>query len=160
MILIIAQSNTCFGDPFDDIVDEILACEHLNDEGRHIDNDLSADARYLPVDTVEEQREVIPNSLIVVDADLVVETKMEDYLNGITIPKPATVVAFVDEPDYPDIEQQLKNVRYPIEIVTSRPALIQQAEYYFKTICPECNGQAARTMVHQWCKGVYNRIEN
>src|SRR6056297_1983807 len=85
MVLFLTDSDTCFGEPIGDVMAEVLDCEHLNGNGRHVDNDLSADTQRLPETNIERDKEIIPNSLILVHCDLIIGTKMEDYLNGTTI---------------------------------------------------------------------------
>jgi len=160
MILFLMDSTTCFDEPVTDIIDEILDCEHINNEDRHIDNGLSGDAQRLAWDKISQDREIIPHSLLVIHCDLIIDTKMQVYLNGTTIPKSTRVVAIIDGSDYPDPREKLDMIQRPIEKASSKEDIVNEAKDYFRIICPECNGLAARSWVHQWSQGVYQRVEN
>lgn len=160
MVLFLIESDICFGEPVADVMDEILDCEHINDKGRHIDNELSADAQSLPRSKIEQDEEIIPHSLIIVHCDLIIDTKMEVYLDGLTIPKASRVVAIIDESQYQNPAERLDMIRFPIEKASSKEDVLEEAREYFRIICPECSGQAARNWVHSWCEGVYHRVEN
>ena len=160
MVLLFIDSDTCFGEPVADVMEEVLGCEHINDKGRHIDNELSADAQTLPRSKIEQDEEIIPHSLIIVHCDLIIDTKMEVYLNGLTIPKASRVVAVIDGSQYQNPAERLDMIRFPIEKASSKEDVIEEAREYFRIICPECSGQAARNWVHSWCEGVYHRVEN
>lgn len=160
MVLFLTDSDTCFGEPIGDVMAEVLDCEHLNGNGRHVDNDLSADTQRLPKTNIERDKEIIPNSLILVHCDLIIGTKMEDYLNGTTIPKASRVVAIIDDSDHPNPGLKLNQIQRPIERASSKQDIMDEAKDYFRTICPECSGRAARTWVLSWCQGAYHRVEN
>jgi hypothetical protein len=85
---------------------------------------------------------------------------MEVYLNGLTIPKASRVVAVIDGSQYQNPAERLDMIRFPIEKASSKEDVIEEAREYFRIICPECSGQAARNWVHSWCEGVYHRVEN
>jgi hypothetical protein len=141
-------------------MDEVLECEHINREGRHVDNDLSAEAHQFEKDRIKQDREIIPNSLILVHCDLIIDSRMRVYLEGTTIPKPSRVVAIIDGSQYSDPEDKLDMIPRAIETASSKEDIIEVAEDYFRTICPECSGYAARAYVHRWKEGVFNRVEN
>lgn len=160
MVLFLMGSDTCFGEPVSDVMAEVVDCEHVNGNGRHIDNELAADTQRLPKASIQTDKEIIPNSLILVHCDLILGTKMEDYLNGTTIPKASRIVAIIDEPEHSNPELKLDQIQRPIERASSKQDIMDEAKDYFRTICPECSGQAARTWVFSWCQGAYHRVEN
>ena len=160
MVLFLMDSDTCFGEPVNNIMMEVLNCEHLSGNGRHIDNELSADTQRLPKTSIERDKQIIPNSLILVHCDLILGTKMEDYLNGTTIPKASRVVAIIDDSNHSKPRQRLDLIQRPIERASSKEDIMDEAKDYFRTICPECSGPAARRWVFTWCEGVYHRVEN
>jgi hypothetical protein len=160
MVLFLVDSDTCFGEPMGNIMEEVVDCEHVNGEGRHIDNDLSADTQRLPKASIERDKEIIPNSLILVHCDLVIGTKMEDYLNGTTIPKSSRIVAIIDDSEHSNPGQKLDMIQRPIERASSKEEIMDEARDYFRTICPECSGLSARSWVFRWCEGAYHRVEN
>jgi hypothetical protein len=160
MVLFLMNSHICFGEPVSDIMTEVVECEHVNDKGRHINNDLSANTQQLPKASIQTDKKIIPNSLILVHCDLILGTKMEDYLNGTTIPKASRIVAIIDDSDHSDPKRQLNMIQRPIERASSKRDIIDEAKDYFRTICPECSGPAARKWVFSWCEGVYHRVEN
>lgn len=160
MVLFLIDSDTCFGESVADIMEEILDCEHINNEGRHVDNGLSADAQQFPQSKISQDEEIIPHSLLLIHCDLIINTKMEDYLNGTTIPSGTRVVAIVDEPEHPNPVEQLDMLQCSLEKASTKEDVLDEAEDYFRTICPECNGLPARSWVFQWRKGVYHRVHN
>lgn len=160
MVLFLVDSDTCFGESVDDIMEEVLDCEHINDEGHHIDNDLSADAQQLSRSKINQDEEIVPHSLILAHCDLIINTKMQDYLKGTTIPSGTEVVAIIDESEYENPEGELKKIQRSFETASSKEEIIEEAERYFKTICPKCKGRPARSWVFEWCKGVYHRVHN
>lgn len=160
MVLVLIDSDTCFGEPVADVMEEVLDCEHVSDRGRHVNNGLSANMQRLPRNKIEQGEEVVPHSLIIAHCDLIIDTKMEDYLNGLTIPTASRVVAIIDGSQYQEPAERLEMIRFPIERASSKEDIIEGAREYFRIICPECSGHSARTWVHSWCEGVYHRVEN
>lgn len=160
MVLFLNDSDTCFGEPVADVMEEVLNCDHVSDRGRHATNGLSANTQRLHQSEIEQDEEIVPHSLIIIHCDLIIDTKMEDYLNGVTIPKPSRVVAIIDSSQYEEPAEKLDMIRFPIERASSKEDIVEEAREYFRIICPECNGQAARRWVYSWCEGVYNRVEN
>jgi len=160
MVLFFMDSDTCFGEPVEESMEDVLDCEHIGNNGEHVGNELSANAQTLPPDKIEQEDEIIPHSLILVHCDLILDTKMEVYLNGLTIPKASRVVAIIDDSEYQNPVEELDTIRFPIEKAYSKEDLLEEAREYFRIICPSCSGQAARKWVHSWCEGVYHRVEN
>ena len=160
MVLFLVDSDTCFGEPVADVMDDVMDCEHLSDKGRHVNNDLSANTQSLHRNKIEKDDEIIPHSLIIVHCDLIIDTKMEVYLNGLTIPKGSRVVAIIDGSQYQKPGEKLDMIRFPIEKAFSKEDLLEEAQEYFRIICPVCSGQPARKWVYSWYEGVYHRVEN
>ena len=160
MILFLIDSDTCFGEPVDNVMEEVLDCEHIKEDGYHNDNGLTANAHQLPRAKIEQDEEIIPHSLLLMDCDLIIDTKIKDYIKGTTIPSATRIVAIIDQPQHSNPEEQLDIIKGPIERASTKQELMDQAEDYFRTICPECNGESARAWVHRWCEGVFHRVHN
>ena len=81
-------------------------------------------------DARERDKEIIPNSLILVHFDLVIGTKMEDYLNGTTIPKASRIVAIIDDSEHSNPGQKLDMIQRPIERASSKEEIMDEARDY------------------------------
>jgi len=110
--------------------------------------------------TVISMNEIIPNSLIFVHCDLVLDTKMYDHIKGSTIPGSSEIVVLLGNSDYSDPESHILNLTRSLEIARSMDDVLDESRRYFKRICPECRGDPARSWVLDWKKAVYYRVEN
>lgn len=158
-ILFLTDSDQCFGEPLHDVMESVSRCEHLQDNGYHKDNGLSADWHHFRRDRVEEINEIVPNSLIFVHCDFVIETNLWVYLRGNSIPKASEVVVLMENSSA-EAEIKIDNIPRSIDTATSRDDIVNAADEYFNRICPECQGDAARNWVFSWKKQLYQKVEN
>lgn len=159
-VLFLMDSNTCFGNPVSNVMDEISNCVHLEDRGRHKDNDLSADCLRFDRSRIEDINELIPNSLLFIHCDLIIETDLWVYLKGTSIPKSSEVVVLLDDSAHADAEEQIDNLPRPLETASCKDDVLEEAERYFKTICPQCKGDPAKKWVLEWSQVVYEKVHN
>lgn len=158
-VLFVVDSNTCFGEPITDLISEIKNCRHLSNTGSHLNSELSGNGTHFEKDQAEKVDEIIPKSLLFIDVDLLADTKLGTYLEGNSIPRPSEVVIISDNPNS-DPEKMRDEKRHSAEIARSKNDVLDEAEYYFKTICPECRGDAAKDYVKQWKQAAYHRVHN
>jgi hypothetical protein len=159
-VIFLTDSDQCFGYPIRKVMDQISDCDHLSNSGPHQGNELSADFLRFGSERIEDTDEIIPNSLIFVHCDLVLDTKMYDHIKGSTIPGSSEVVVILGDSDYSDPESRILNLTRSLEIASSLDDVKDEARRYFKRICPECRGDPARGWVLDWKKAVYHRVEN
>jgi len=159
-VLFLTDSDTHFGEPVSDLISQSLDCKHLRNKNNHLGNDLSAGGHQFTSDMVAKESELIPNSLLFVHCDLLIDTRMSVYVEGTTFPRPAKVVAVVDNSKFSNPSDEVEKIRASFHVAHSKSDLLEEAEDYFRTICPECNGKAARRWVLSWREGVYHRVEN
>jgi hypothetical protein len=158
-VLFVVDSNTCFGEPIEDLISEIKNCRHLSNTDAHHDSELSGKGAHFEKDRAEKLDEIIPKSLLFIDVDILEETKLGTYLEGNSIPKPSEVVIVSDESSA-DPEKIRHEKRHSAEIARSKDDVLNEAEDYFKRICPECSGDAAKEYVKVWKQSAYHRINN
>lgn len=159
-VLFLTDSDQCFGTSIRQLMNRISNCKHLGNGSFHQGNDLSADLHCFGRNKIEYFDEIVPNSLIYVDFDLMLDTDFESYLRGNSIPKSSEIVILLDNPSYPNPESHIQKIRPPAETATSKEDIVEEAERYFKTICPACKGNVARRTVFDWKTVVYGRIHN
>lgn len=159
-VIFLTDSNRCFGNSIKEVMDQISDCDHLSNSGLHQGNELSADFHRFGSDRIEELDEIVPNSLIFVHCDLVLDTKMYDHLKGKSIPGSSEVVVLIEKSAYSDPEGRIYNLPRPVEVAFSVENVMDEARRYFKMICPECRGDPAKNWVFDWKKVVYHKVEN
>lgn len=158
-VLFVVDSNTCFGKPISDLINEIKNCKHLSKTNAHHGSELSGKGAHFEKDRAEKLDEIIPKSLLFIDADILKETKLGTYLEGNSIPKPSEVVIISDGPSA-DPEKIRREKRQSAEIAQCKGDILNEAEDYFKRICPVCTGCAAKEYVKIWEQIAYDRINN
>lgn len=159
-VIFLTDSDQCFGYPIREVMDLVSDCDHLSNSGPHQGNELSADFLWFGSERIQDTYEIIPNSLIFVQCDLVLDTKMYDHIKGSTIPRSSEVVVLLENSDYSDPESRILNLTRSLEMARSLDDVQDEARRYFKNICPECRGDPARGWVLDWKKAVYQRVEN
>jgi hypothetical protein len=159
-VIFLTDLDHCFGNPIKEVINQVSNCDHLGKNGNHQGNELSADFHRFGRERVEDIDEIIPNSLIFVHCDLVLDTKMYDHLKGSSIPGGSEIVVLIEDSNYSDPERRIYNLTRSVEIATSLDDVMDEARRYFKTICPECRGDPAKGWVFNWKKAVYHRVEN
>lgn len=159
-VIFLTDSEKCFENPIRDVMNEISDCDHLSNNGQHQGNELSANFLRFGSDRIEDSDEIVPNSLIFVHCDLVLDTKMYDHIKGSTIPGSSEVVVLIENSNYSDPESRITNLTRSVEIAHSLEDVKDEARRYFKRICPKCRGDAAKGWVLDWKKAVYYRVEN
>lgn len=159
-VIFLTDSDSCFGKPIQELMSEISDCDHLSNNGRHQGNELSANFIRFGSNRIEDSDEIVPNSLIFVHCDLLLDTKMYDHIKGSTIPSSSEVVVLLENSDYSAPETRIGNLTRAMEIAQSLDDVRDEARRYFKNICPECRGDVAKGWVFNWKKAVYHRVEN
>lgn len=159
-VVFLTDSEQCFGNSIKEVMEQVSDCDHISNSGSHQGNELSADFYRFGSERIEDIDEIIPNSLIFIPCDLVLDTKMYDHLKGSSIPGSSEVVVLIEESDYPDPKDRIDNLTRPVETAFSLEDVLDEARRYFKTICPECRGDPARNWVFDWKKAVYHKVEN
>lgn len=158
-VLFVIDSDTCFGESIEDLISEVKSCKHLSNDGDHRGSGLSGKGAHFKEDRAEKLDEIIPKSLLFIDVDILEGTKLGTYLEGNSIPKPSYVVILSDGSSV-DAER-VREKRQSAEIAQSKEDVLNEAEDYFKKICPKCNGErAAKEYVKAWKQAVYQRIYN
>jgi len=159
-VIFLTDSEKCFGNSIRDVMSEISDCEHLSNSGHHQGNELSANFLRFGSERIEDSDEIVPNSLIFVHCDLVLDTKMYDHIKGNTIPGSSEVVVLIEDSNHSDPEERILNLTRSVEIAQSLDDVKDEARRYFKRICPKCRGDPAKGWVLDWKKAVYYRVEN
>lgn len=159
-VVFLTDSEQCFGNPIKEVLNQVSACDHLSNSGTHQGNVLSADFYWFGSERIEDIDEIVPNSLIFIHCDLVLDTKMYDHLKGSSIPGSSEVVVLIEESEHPDPKDQIDNLTRPVEMAFSLEDVLDEGRRYFKRICPECRGDPARNWVFNWKKAVYHKVEN
>lgn len=157
--LFVIDSDTCFGEPIEDLISEIKSCSHLSNIGSHRGSELTGLGVHFRKDRAENIDEIIPKSLLFIDVDILSETKLGTYVEGYSIPRPSEVVIVSDGSDA-DPERVRDEKRQSAEIARSKEDVLNEAEDYFKKICPECRGDAAKKHVEVWKQAAYHRLNN
>lgn len=158
-VLFIIDSDTCFGEPIEDLISEIKNCRHLSNTHHHPDSELSGKGAHFEKDKIEKLDEIVAKSLLFIDVDILEETKLGTYLEGNSIPQPSEVV-IVSDGSSANPEKVRREKRQSAEIAQSKDDVLNEAEDYFKNICPECYGNAAKAHVKEWKQAAYHRIHN
>jgi len=159
-VIFLMDSRNCFGEPVSGLIQQLEDCNHIGEEGIHEGNELSATFHYFNREKVEVIDEIVPNSLIFVDYDIVFETDFRVYLKGNSIPKGSEIVILLQDSNYSNPGKLTKNLQRSVETATCIEDVLEEAERYFKRICPECQGDLARNWVFDWEKQVYQSVYN
>lgn len=159
-VLFLTDSEKCFGTPIKGLMNEISSCNHLSNSGLHQDNDLSADCHRFGRERIKDVQEIVPNSLLFLHCDLVIETELEVYIRDYSIPRSSHIVVLIESSTYSDAERRIGNITRSIETAFKEEDVLEEAERYFTRICPECQGDPARNWVLNWQQQVYNKVHN
>lgn len=158
-VLFLTDTTDCFGGPISDLMEVLSNCEHLSNTGSHAGNDLSADFHRFGRDRVKNIQEIIPNSLLFIHCDIIIETELATILRGSSIPKSSHVVILLDDSKYQKPAPVMGNTPRSIEIAYSRKDVLKEGRRYFTRICPTCQGPPARSWVLDWKKAVHWRVD-
>lgn len=159
-VLFLTDAENCFGTPIKSIMNEMSACKHLGKDTFHAGNDLSADFHHFGRERIKDVQEIVPNSLLFLHCDLVIETELKIYLRDYSIPRASQLVVLLDNSEYNDAKTRIRNVTRSLETAEKKEDVLEETERYFNRICPECQGDPARNWVLDWQQQVYQKVEN
>lgn len=159
-ILAVTETGTCFGRSIDKVMSEIVENSHVLEGGRHSNNGLSAYHECLEINDLDNSLELAPNSLLVVE-DSCIEKGFKSFLDGTSLPAATWIAIYVDSGIQEERKEELKEkIPRSIDVATNQTDLLTIGDHYFRTICPTCSGDAARSYILRWSQAVYQRVHN